>query len=305
MLPPYSTSSACRSVVAESAEKTPAQPSRAGASVSRVSSRLPRRLRRRACAATLPYRRCVPGRESRSLIPAGAGPLRHLPCPWRRRPGSCLPAWLRQELSEGRVEAFGVLEVREVACAGEGHVAGVRYLLGHRAHDLGGGDPILLPTDDQRGDLYLAEERGRVRAIAHGAQSRDDAVGGALEDHGADLLHDLLVVLQGVGGEEAFQLQLYEDLDPLLGDAAGHFLAVLAHLFGVRLWAGVGEDEAGYSLRKVAQAPEGDVAAHRDAAKDHVLELQAVEESADRFGIVAHVGLGWGARGPPEARVVG
>src|SRR3712207_6628752 len=211
---------------------------------------------------------------------------------------------LLQELLQDPVEALRGFEVREVAGTGEGHVAGVRYLLGHRAHDLGRGDPILLAADDQSGNLYLPQERGRVRALAHGAQSRDDAVRVALEDHGANLLYDPLVALEGFGREETLYLQLDQDPDPLLGDAASHLLAVLPYLLGVRLGSGVGEDEAGYPLREQPQALEGDVASHRDTAQDDALQAQAVEEPADSFSVVAHVGLGRGAGGAPEAGVV-
>src|SRR3712207_1506659 len=65
---------------------------------------------------------------------------------------------LLQEFLQSRVEPFRGFEVREVARAGEGHVARVRDLLGHRAHDLGRGDPILLAADDQRGDLDLSQK---------------------------------------------------------------------------------------------------------------------------------------------------
>src|SRR3712207_7513463 len=71
---------------------------------------------------------------------------------------------LFEKLPQGRVEALGGFEVREVAGAGEGHVVGVGDLLRHGPHDLGRGDPILLATDDQGGNLYLLQERGRVRA---------------------------------------------------------------------------------------------------------------------------------------------
>ena len=54
---------------------------------------------------------------------------------------------------------------------------------------------ILLPADDEGRDADLPEEQGRVRALPHGAEGGDDAVGGVLEDHGPHVLHKLLVVL--------------------------------------------------------------------------------------------------------------
>src|SRR5687767_4146895 len=94
-----------------------------------------------------------------------------------------------QEIREDSVELLGGFEVREVAGPGNGHVAGVGYLRGHGTHDLGGKDAILLPADDQGRDADLPEERGRVRAIPHGAEGGDDAVGRVLEDHGPYVLH--------------------------------------------------------------------------------------------------------------------
>src|SRR5215212_3910996 len=104
-----------------------------------------------------------------------------------------------QEVREGSVELLGGFEVREVAGLGDGHVVGAGYLRGHSAHDLGRGDAILLPADDEGWNAYLTEERGRVRALPHGAEGGDGAVGGVIEDHGPHALYNLLVVLQGVG----------------------------------------------------------------------------------------------------------
>src|ERR671920_1990217 len=87
----------------------------------------------------------------------------------------CLPDAL-QELREGGVELLGGFEVRQVACPGNGHMAGAGYLRCHSTHDLGGGDAILLPADDEGRDAYLSEERGRVRALPHGAEGGDDTV---------------------------------------------------------------------------------------------------------------------------------
>src|SRR3712207_1789651 len=97
-----------------------------------------------------------------------------------------------QEIREGSVELLGGFEVREVTGPGYGHMMGVWYLRGHGAHDLGGGDAILLSADDQGRDVDLSEERGRVRALPHGAEGGDDAVGGVLEDHGPYGLHKVL-----------------------------------------------------------------------------------------------------------------
>src|SRR5918994_7045469 len=80
----------------------------------------------------------------------------------RMQPGSkprlayCLPDAL-EEIREGGVELLGGFEVREVACPGKGHVAGAWYLRGHSTHDLGGGDAILLPADDEGWNADLPE----------------------------------------------------------------------------------------------------------------------------------------------------
>src|SRR5215212_6067186 len=121
-----------------------------------------------------------------------------------------------EEVFEGRVEFHWCFEVREVAGPFYGKVAGVGDLLGHLTHNLRCGEGVLRATQDECGYAYLAEQARRIGARAHGTQGCDDPVGGALEHHGAHRLHDVFFVLQGVGGEEALQLELREYLDALL-----------------------------------------------------------------------------------------
>src|SRR5215211_8016742 len=85
-----------------------------------------------------------------------------------------------QELSESRVELLGGFQVRQVARTGYGHVAGTGYLCGHSTHDLGSGNAVFLPSDDEGRDAYLAEKRGRIRTLPHGAEGGDGAVRGVI-----------------------------------------------------------------------------------------------------------------------------
>jgi hypothetical protein len=112
----YSTSPACRSVLAESAEKTPVQPSRANASFSGL--------------VTSPTATSALSAQGLSLTGAARQGAGLEPALSKRRIAAppTLPvapmtrillfARLRQEPFEGRVKAFRVLEVREVARAG-------------------------------------------------------------------------------------------------------------------------------------------------------------------------------------------
>src|SRR5215217_1020834 len=120
----------------------------------------------------------------------------------------------------------------------------------------------------------------------------DDAVGGVLENHRLHLLYNLLVIVQGVGAEKAFDLKLLEDPDSLLGDAEGRLVTDLPHLLRVGFGAGIGEHEGTDPLGEEPHALEGDVTAHGDSAEDHAFQMQPVQEAADPFRIVMDVGLG-------------
>ena len=99
-------------------------------------------------------------------------------------------------------------------------------------------------------DMTSSSERGRVPARAHGTQGGDGPVRGGLQDDGADLLDQALVVVAGVGGEEAVYLQPDEDPHPFVDHAQGRLLARRPDLVGVGVGTGAGENEAGDPLGK-------------------------------------------------------